>query len=602
MGKPNIIFNTVSKNFILIYKILNFFGFKIFYINENKNLSSNQKKIINQFTNQIDISRIKSIKNDDWLEWDFGGKVISHEIIENKISNKFASGLSKYFNIDHKENKIYLFISQYFRQVIIEKSILLRTFISNKKNKSLLITFDLKDLFIFKHSKLKIILIPIKFEIFLKLIKKFLRFSTSFNNKMKLNSSMSNKNDLLKKKIVYILHHGLYYMSNRKNIIYDHLKKNENILREEEILFFDYTNSSISNEGVKIFNLKDVKLTKKQTLTLMFKITKIFIDIRNLNDFAIFINILPTIKSYYQFFLFLKMYKNLKIAYFDYDFLSPLNLLFAAKNAGLATMSYQERPSIVYYKNYYMNYDYYFCVSKYFLKKLENKENFIIKNKILSGFYNIDNNEDTPDQKKFFASNMNILNSKKIKILFILYPDEIFDDKISYHSSDRANKSILNEIINLSKIYPEIQFSIISKSKSFFKNKKFKRFINKIDSIENIFIFDDHFADFSLYMIKYHDLIIGKYSTIMDKCLLIEKPFLIHEYFHNFNKQISLADDHFDSFFLNNSNKELIEKINFYLNSKEQFFDKLIANKLKVLGKNQDAKFIIRNKIKSLII
>ena len=103
-------------------------------------------------------------------------------------------------------------------------------------------------------------------------------------------------------------------------------------------------------------------------------------------------------------------------------------------------------------------------------------------------------------------------------------------------------------------------------------------------------------------MIKYHDLIIGKYSTIMDKCLLIEKPFLIHEYFHNFNKQISLADDHFDSFFLNNSKKELIEKINFYLNSKEQFFDKLIANKLKVLGKDQDAKFIIRNKIKSLII
>ena len=89
------------------------------------------------------------------------------------------------------------------------------------------------------------------------------------------------------------MHHGLYYMSNRKNIIYDHLKKNENILREEEILFFDYTNSSISNEGVKIFNLKDVKLTKKQTLTLMFKITKIFKDIRNLNDFAIFINILP---------------------------------------------------------------------------------------------------------------------------------------------------------------------------------------------------------------------------------------------------------------------------------------------------------------------
>ena len=53
-------------------------------------------------------------------------------------------------------------------------------------------------------------------------------------------------------------------MSNRKNIIYDHLKKNENILREEEILFFDYTNSSISNEGVKIFNLKDVKLTKNK--------------------------------------------------------------------------------------------------------------------------------------------------------------------------------------------------------------------------------------------------------------------------------------------------------------------------------------------------
>ena len=59
------------------------------------------------------------------------GKVISMRLLKTNF-NKF-DGLSKYFNIDHKENKIYLFISQYFRQVIIEKSILLRTLLVIKK-------------------------------------------------------------------------------------------------------------------------------------------------------------------------------------------------------------------------------------------------------------------------------------------------------------------------------------------------------------------------------------------------------------------------------------------------------------------------------------
>ena len=89
-------------------------------------------------------------------------------------------------------------------------------------------------------------------------------------------------------------------------------------------------------------------------------------------------------------------------------------------------------------------------------------------------------------------------------------------------------------------------------------------------------MYENNCHNFSLKMIKKHDLIIGKQSTIMDKCLYLEKPFLIHEYQHNIKNQFSKICDYLDSFFFCNSYDELVNSINFYLINEEVFLEKLI--------------------------
>ena len=114
-------------------------------------------------------------------------------------------------------------------------------------------------------------------------------------------------------------------------------------------------------------------------------------------------------------------------------------------------------------------------------------------------------------------------------------------------------------------------------------------------------MYENNCHNFSLKMIKKHDLIIGKQSTIMDKCLYLEKPFLIHEYQHNIKNQFSKICDYLDSFFFCNSYDELVNSINFYLINEEVFLEKLIQNKEKVFDNSLNAKESIYKKIDEIL-
>ena len=259
---------------------------------------------------------------------------------------------------------------------------------------------------------------------------------------------------------------------------------------------------------------------------------------------------------------------------------------------GLINISYQERPMTVYYNNIFFCYDYYFFVSNFFLKKIENKKNYSIKFPIISGFYDVN--------RHISSDNKNAKSNKKI--LFILYPESAkYNEKIEIETSNRSQKSALIDLIKCSKIFPNIDFSVINKSEVFFQNKDLSIFFNKMKNIKNIKMYENNSHNFSLKMIANHDLIIGKQSTIMDKCLYLKKPFFIHEYQHNLKKQFSDICDYLDNSFFVNSFDELVNSINFYLNNEKEFLKKIIQNSEKIFDNSSDAKKVLNKQIDEIL-
>ena len=603
--KKFILFTGINVNLFFFYKILYFFNFKIYYLFNNPDHTEIQKKIIGKFAKQFDLSRIKCLETEDWKEYDYGKKDKLISIIKTSCSSFFLKKLSKIFNFGkYNEEKSIFLICQKLRSNIDAKFVILKIFAKLKGNKVIYFSFDPIDFFLPKIGNLKIFIIPIHLQIFFKLIKNILEVlklnKNSNNTNQSKNTNIKSKNiNIDSKKIIFISHFGLKYLNKKKDLICDFNIKNDTTKdSEDKILFLDYTNATNDIENIDYHKLQDIKFSLKGICWVFLTFFKLLISSRRFYDIVILFLLLSSLKNYKKFLNFTKKYKNLKVAFFDYDFLSPLELVYAAKSAGLTTLSYQERPNIVYHNNYFMDYDVYFCVSKFFGEKLSSTSNFKITNKILSNF-NLD--EFQINKSNRLNKIINTYAPDSLKILFILYPDDEVDEKISFCLSNRANKHILNEVLILSKLYPKIQFTITSKGNTLFKNSKFKYFMKKIGKRKNILIVDDQVEDLSLNFILLNDLIIGKPSTIMDKCIYLEKPLIIHDYTHNLKCLTYNVHQHCDQFFYVLCFNDLIKKINLFIKSKNLFLDKVKKNKKKIFNENLNTKFIIREKINSII-
>lgn len=595
MNKTILVFNSINLNFIFFFKFLTLLGFKIFYYKPAKNTSFKDYQSLKKLEiYQIDVSRLKSINKEDWENFLFGKKINTNEILEKKLSLNFVKCISKNYCLEWKKKEIYYLFSDLVSQNLVNKSIILKLFFEKYSNKVFFISFDNLDIFTQTNNFIKICLplnLPTKI-----IFKKFSSFISLLKKKIfEKNKNISSKNfnpNLNKKRIIYVIHHGLNHSNNRKTLLYDEEDLSKNSIPKEEILFFDYTNEKSFNSEIEIVKSNDLNLNLKQFIKFIYETIKLLTKVRNIYDAVIFTKYIAYFFSSRKFYYFLKKHPRLKIAFYDYDFLTPKSLVFTTKMLGLINISYQERPMTVYYNNIFFCYDYYFFVSNFFLKKIENKKNYSIKFPIISGFYDVN--------RHISSDNKNAKSNKKI--LFILYPESAkYNEKIEIETSNRSQKSALIDLIKCSKIFPNIDFSVINKSEVFFQNKDLSIFFNKMKNIKNIKMYENNSHNFSLKMIANHDLIIGKQSTIMDKCLYLKKPFFIHEYQHNLKKQFSDICDYLDNSFFVNSFDELVNSINFYLNNEKEFLKKIIQNSEKIFDNSSDAKKVLNKQIDEIL-
>ena len=593
MKVDNIVFNNINLKFIFFYKILQKIGYKIFYINEKRHLNILEINLLKRNNiNQIDLSRFEKIKTKDWSDYWIGEECCIEKICNSNFSEKIKKILKERLRIKN-DKLVDFFLFENTFSFSIKKKELIKIF-SKNKGKSIFISFDLNDYFIEKNNFFKKIVFPINLFPKINNLKNFLLLIlNSFFSKLKIFNKKKLSNENIQKdennhKLIYLMHKGNKSVNNYKNIIIDFEKKKKDLFLSEQIIILDYTNYDINSKNYKVLKISNLN-TNFHIFANTFKILILmFFRIKSLKDLFLIIKLSSPIYGYFKFKNFLNHHPNLKAAFIDFDFLCPKYLILSLNSKNIKTFSYQERPITSYYNNISFSFDYYFTTSKFFSKKINSKKNFDINQTIETGFYDLENLN--------FVKN-NFEDKKNILFLNFQSSENHFSKKNNLAISDRSHKKFLYDLLKIIKKFPYVNFSVSSKGLNFFQDKNFSYFFNKINKINNVKLIALNDNVKTLDLIKKNDLVIGKPSSIMEKCLYIGKPLLIHEYSNNITNQMSQVINLYNDFFYCNSFEDLFEKISMFINNTNEFNENLNTQKKKIFGDYLETRKIIYNNI-----
>lgn len=305
------------------------------------------------------------------------------------------------------------------------------------------------------------------------------------------------------------------------------------------------------------FVIKNYKLIKKNKILIFLTIFEIFFSIKK-----------------YEKFLKEKKYKYI---FFYNDFLFPPTLILAADINEVKTISFQDRLlSYCYYHR--CVFDLYLIAGKKF-KKIFNST-YLIKNYKIVGLIRPNLIKKNTQKSIFFEK----FKSKSIIACLLLGYRSKYNNNIYGEDGSSFNSIInfCNDIKKISKIYSDKLFVI--KFKMYNPNLH-DHIIKIISSSNNIILITDDKIE-STQLIAYSDLIIGKYSTIMDESLVSGKNILIYDTenfvstFGFYKKNKFLLASNYESLLF--KTKSLLEKKNefyeFYKIEKKNYISDYLTN------------------------
>ena len=531
---PFIIYKKIFNHTVFFYRIdVKQFGFTIIRftlsklnINIYNHLNKNPKKYIDTF--------------------DIKYKLVENYFANNNSLNTFIDDFSKKIQLDSNGKKKLkcLFKNQFFKNNIdqdfaayklildLSKENIVNYYPSNLNTYLLL-----KNESIFNTSRLLFIII---------------RFSSYFNFLKSLNFSLPKSKYKLKKlipfknpKIGFIPHKNFTYGSfYKKNYIFD-VNPKSTFHKNNILNIFEGSIDYKTSRYVKLSNLNTyfINYSLKDFINIFFSnfkfISSIFIKFSKNIFLAIFISeicarILVSNKI-------VKRDLNINKLIIHYDVLvSPFFLISCHLNS-IKTFAIQERPlQYIYFK--YFFFDYYFTIGPFFNALLK-KNSFLANNYINYGF-------SRSLYGKFLISkyhhlNLSVFKYKPTNFLFlgsINANDYNIGPGGEDGSSKRSNLRFFNSIYEISKFYNDVSIHIKFKDYSIFSDPFFSQVISDIKSLNNTFLYTSSNSMNSYLLCHHSDLIICKYSSLVDQMLSIGKKVLIDDsenYISNFNYYLS---------------------------------------------------------------
>ena len=423
-----------------------------------------------------------------------------------------------------------------------------------------------------KNKNLKIIGATVLTSMIILSINKVLK---SFLNKINFFTKRKNiviNNDLIKPsfcKIGYFPHSGLKYGNFfKKTFVYQKSKTSPLYKNNIETLSFqDF--DKLTLKYLNFFKLAKTELNKISS-SVSWRQIYIYASFFLKNKKFIFRYKLFNLKIFFQLFLSIEKYnkffknKNYNYLFFYNDFLIAPGILLSASINQIKTISFQDRLTSYSY-NYRCFFDLYLLAGKKFEKIFKNK--YLVENYEVLGLTRAN-----LVIKKKISFIENIIE-KNFGIITCLLTAPNTNWKVNIHGEDGTSQnSILKfceHISKLSKYFKNKNFIIKFKLLDPVTNIELINSINKIiSSSDNVILHSENDIN-SANFIAHSELIIGKYSTILDEALISGKDVLIHDD-ENYISSLSflkknkiLIVNNFDEL-LYKSKKIIERKVDFY--------------------------------------
>lgn len=578
--KNKIIFYNEINFFIIPSVLLNFLLKREIYV-FNIPFHKYEKKIFNFFIN------ILKIKQSNFLNNDVSAYTKSFDVKFNHLEDYFSNNinckflfelLSQKFKLDELgKKKFEVLIKNQLYKNNIDKDYASILLIENISKNRILKYYPshLSTYLLLKHqktyqvSKLLIIINNIKnlFNILKKIKIKF-----TVNKIKNYNLPLDSKCE-----IGFVPHKNFTYQNSfKKNYIFDtdidSPFHKSNILN---IFFHNLDNKTLRYININKLNFKILKLSKKNILinfikNLMFCIKILFVSRKDLILSFFFINI------FYKILISSDQVKknlNIKKIIFHYDVLVSPFFNLALHINSITTFAIQERTmQYLYFKFYF--FDHYFVVNKDFTDKLS-KSGYLIGNYINNGFPRCNYGSYLIDKREY-TNKFNLYDNNYLFIGLTCFDDERIASYADGGTSINSNLKFLNLIDEVSDKYISTGIHITYKNYAFLKTSNFQNIYFKLKAKDNIFFYEDNKSLNAYILCHYSDLIISKYSSIVDEMLSIGKKVLIYDsenYVSNFNYYLSNEP------ICINSKNSILEKIGNFEKIDFQKYENLFESK-----------------------
>jgi hypothetical protein len=338
--------------------------------------------------------------------------------------------------------------------------------------------------------------------------------------------SMNKESGLYPSKILHIEFENTYSES------YDYLEKlyglNKNDIHTllfPDISAKDFVVSFISlvKKNYKFFKLKDIFTQKDKVLLFSYIYFSYYTYTRLLN----------------------RHFKDLQYVFVGYDVLFPMHLSLAMESLNIKTIALQERFNLSFFD------DYNFCIDTYLTSS-----DFVLKKFLDHPFTSINNGEvvgsirsDLVYKFKRDKDNIRLMrqNIGKRKLIIALDFSSEVDCEVNRllpATNWKANSVFYRDMIELAKQNKNYHIIIRGKNITWLSIPYFDSIVKEIKDISNIEVSEEMDEMYYPYkLVSASDLVIAKYTSIGEECLVNDIPVLFHNYTHNIQ---SMTGDLFD--------------------------------------------------------